>query len=70
MAVQNSNFKFSAHLDLATYLLIKALYQLHSIAYCVKKGNLHHIYYVLGDGFLGKYYICLLPQKVQIEKFS
>ena len=55
MPVQNSNFKISAHPDLATNLLI-SLYQLQLIAKCVKKGNVHLIS-VLEDGLLGKYLV-------------
>ena len=41
MPVQNSNSKISASPDLATDLLQILIYQLHLMAYCVKKSSLH-----------------------------
>ena len=44
---------------------IKSEYKLHSIAYCVKKGNLNFSH-VLEDGLLGKYLI-VIPKKSKLK---
>ena len=55
MPVQNSNSKVSARPDLAFHLL-EFLNQLNSIAYCIKKGNLHFSHIIEND-LLGKYLV-------------
>ena len=54
-----------------SYLVLiyfKSLYQLHLIAYCVKKGNLHFSY-VLEDGLLGKYLV-ITPHKSKLKNHN
>ena len=66
MPVQNSNFKISAHPDLAFQLLqILYIYQLHIRAYCIKKVNLHFSY-ILKDGLLGMYLV-ITPTKTKLK---
>ena len=66
MPVQNSNSKVPARPDLAFHLL-EFLNQLHFIAFCIKKGNLHFSQIIEND-LLGKY--LFLPQKVKIGNSS
>ena len=61
MPVQNSNFKTCACPDLASQLLLLSPYQLHLIACCVKKGNLH-ISHVIEDGLLETYLVDTLKK--------
>ena len=64
MPVQNSNFKISAHPDLATNIL-RILIPAICDSPLWQKGNFH-LSYVLEDGFLG---ICMVtnPHKIKLK---
>ena len=65
MHVQNSNSKISAHPDLANQLGQILIYQLHLVAYCVKKFDLH-FNHVLGN-VLSEKSLVITPMKSKLN---